>query len=53
MTTVAVTGVSGFIGDAVARRYADAGATVRGLDRRRPDSADPLTPMRIRAWSTS
>ena len=44
MTTVAVTGVSGFIGDAVARRYADAGATVRGLDRRRPDPADPLTP---------
>lgn len=44
MTTVAVTGVSGFIGDAVARRYADAGATVRGLDRRLPDAADPLTP---------
>lgn len=44
MTTVAVTGVSGFIGDAVARRYADAGATVRGLDRRLPDPADPLTP---------
>ena len=44
MTTVAVTGVSGFIGDAVARRYADAGATVRGLDRRTPDPADPLTP---------
>lgn len=44
MTTVAVTGVSGFIGDAVARRYADAGATVRGLDRRLPDSSDPLTP---------
>ena len=44
MTTVAVTGVSGFIGDAVARRYADAGATVRGLDRRLPDPTDPLTP---------
>ena len=44
MTTVAVTGVAGFIGDAVARRYADAGATVRGLDRRLPDSDDPLTP---------
>ena len=44
MTTVAVTGVSGFIGDAVARRYADAGATVRGLDRRLPDPADLLTP---------
>jgi nucleoside-diphosphate-sugar epimerase len=44
MTTVAVTGVSGFIGDAVARRYADMGATVRGLDRRLPDPADPLTP---------
>ncbi len=44
MTTVAVTGVSGFIGDAIARRYADAGATVRGLDRRLPDPADPLTP---------
>lgn len=44
MTTVAVTGVSGFIGDAVSRRYADAGATVRGLDRRLPDPADPLTP---------
>ena len=44
MTTVAVTGVSGFIGDAVARRYADSGATVRGLDRRLPDPADPLTP---------
>lgn len=44
MTTVAVTGVSGFIGDAVARRYADAGATVRGLDRRLPDPSDPLTP---------
>lgn len=44
MTTVAVTGVSGFIGDAIARRYADAGATVRGLDRRLPDPTDPLTP---------
>lgn len=44
MTTVAVTGVSGFIGDAVARRYADAGAIVRGLDRRLPDPRDPLTP---------
>ena len=44
MTTVAVTGVSGFIGDAIARRYADAGATVRGLDRRLPDSVDLLTP---------
>jgi nucleoside-diphosphate-sugar epimerase len=44
MTTVAVTGVAGFIGDAVARRYADAGATVRGLDRRLPDPDDPLTP---------
>jgi nucleoside-diphosphate-sugar epimerase len=44
MTTVAVTGVAGFIGDAVARRYADAGATVRGLDRRLPDPEDPLTP---------
>ena len=44
MATVAVTGVSGFIGDAVARRYADAGATVRGLDRRQPDQGDPLTP---------
>jgi nucleoside-diphosphate-sugar epimerase len=44
MTTVAVTGVSGFIGDAVARRYADAGATVRGLDMRLPDPANPLTP---------
>ena len=44
MTTVAVTGVSGFIGDAVARRYADAGATVRGLDRRLPDPTDALTP---------
>ena len=45
MTVVAVTGVSGFIGDAVARRYADAGARVRGLDRRLPDPADPLTPV--------
>lgn len=44
MTTIAITGVSGFIGDAVARRYADAGATVRGLDIRLPDPANPLTP---------
>ena len=44
MTTVAVTGVAGFIGDAIARRYADSGATVRGLDRRLPDPQDPLTP---------
>ena len=44
MTTVAITGVSGFIGAAVARRYADAGATVRGLDTRLPDAHNPLTP---------
>ena len=44
MTTVAITGVAGFIGAAIARRYADAGATVRGLDRRLPDADDPLTP---------
>jgi len=44
MPTVAITGVSGFIGDAVARRYADNGWTVRGLDLRLPDPADPLTP---------
>jgi nucleoside-diphosphate-sugar epimerase len=44
MTTVAVTGVAGFIGDAVARRYADAGATVRGMDVRLPDPGNPLTP---------
>lgn len=44
MTTVAITGASGFIGDAIARRYVDAGATVRGLDQRLPDPADPLTP---------
>ena len=44
MPTVAITGVSGFIGDAVARRYADNGWQVRGLDLRLPDSTDPLTP---------
>ncbi len=44
MPTLAVTGVSGFIGDAVARRYADGGWRVRGLDLRLPDPADPLTP---------
>ena len=44
MPTLAVTGVSGFIGDAVARRYADRGWRVRGLDLRLPDSADLLTP---------
>jgi nucleoside-diphosphate-sugar epimerase len=44
MATVAITGAAGFIGDAIARRYADAGATVRGLDRRLPDPDDPLTP---------
>ena len=44
MPTVAITGVSGFIGDAFARRYADAGWHVRGLDRRVPDAHDPLTP---------
>ena len=44
MRTIAITGVSGFIGDAVARRYADAGWQVRGLDQRLPDPRDPLTP---------
>ena len=44
MRTVAITGVSGFIGDAVARRYADAGWHVRGLDQRPPDPGNPLTP---------
>jgi len=44
MPTVAVTGVAGFIGDAVARRYIDSGWNVRGLDLRKPDSSDPLTP---------
>jgi len=44
MPTVAITGISGFIGDAVARRYADRGWTVRGLDLRLPDPVDPLTP---------
>lgn len=44
MPTVAITGVSGFIGDAVARRYADNGWVVRGLDMRLPDPGDPLTP---------
>jgi len=44
MPTVGITGVSGFIGDAVARRYADNGWSVRGLDLRLPDPADPLTP---------
>lgn len=44
MSTIAITGISGFIGDAVARRYADNGWTVRGLDLRLPDSSDPLTP---------
>ena len=44
MTTVAITGVSGFIGAAIAKRYADAGARVRGLDRRLPDEANLLTP---------
>ena len=44
MRTIAITGVSGFIGDAVARRYADAGWQVRGLDQRVPDAKNPLTP---------
>ena len=44
MPTIAITGAAGFIGDAVARRYADAGWQVRGLDLRLPDPADPLTP---------
>ena len=44
MPTIAITGASGFIGDAVARRYADAGWQVRGLDVRLPDASDPLTP---------
>lgn len=44
MPTLAVTGVSGFIGDAIARRYADGGWSVQGLDLREPDPRDRLTP---------
>ena len=44
MPTIAITGAAGFIGDAIARRYADAGWRVRGLDLRAPDDADLLTP---------
>ena len=44
MRTIAITGASGFIGDAVARRYADAGWQARGLDQRLPDPLNPLTP---------
>lgn len=37
-STIAVTGVTGFIGQAVAQRYLTAGWRVRGLDLRRPEA---------------